>query len=225
MDQKGKVARAARAEYPDLPGLLGNRPMSVIQTPWNSNSISYWTHDESSVIGYRLRDGWDKGFVTDYRHWAAPFIPRRDSASIINAVKQVESTAHYPPQRAANASYTASNPAISQQQNYTAPVTLFELVQSSSEDSVDGIRRRVAGLQTELDDLNFKIAELDLERKRLIIEYQRTGKHGKYLKNRRNDREKELAALISLEHAMSVCRLLWILHRHSPPYCGREVWD
>lgn len=53
MDQKGKVARAARAEYPDLPGLLGNRPMSVIQTPWNSNSISYWTHNESSVIGYR----------------------------------------------------------------------------------------------------------------------------------------------------------------------------
>ena len=53
MDQKGKFARAARDEYPDFPGLLCDRPMSVIQTPWNSKLISYWTRDESSVTGYK----------------------------------------------------------------------------------------------------------------------------------------------------------------------------
>ncbi|KAF3043940.1 hypothetical protein E8E11_008075 [Didymella keratinophila] len=270
MDQTGKTVRVARDEYPDFPGLLGDRPMSVIQTPWNSRLIGYWTYDES--YGYRLRDEeipgtdhhfenmrtthdyhqqgrpckfwgpdgsppitsgyaalcynseharelppnasdvimpsisapwtrpqWDKGFVTDYRPWAAPFAPRRDSASATDAAKQAESTASYPPQRAANASYTASNPAISQQQDYTAPATLFELVQSSSEDSADGVRRRAAGLQTELDDLNYKIAELDLERKRHIKEYQRFGRQGKNLRNRRKKLEKQLDALVSTE--------------------------
>ena len=55
----------------------------------------------------------------------------------------------------------------------------------------------MTSLQAELDDLNFKIAEVDLERKRLIKEYQRTGKHGKNLKNRRKRLENEREAMMS----------------------------
>lgn len=160
-----------------------------------------------NVSAPHTRPRWDKGFVTDYRPWATPFVPRRDSASAVNAAKPAEPTAYCPSQRAANVSYTAPNPAIPQPEDHNAPATLSELVQSSFEDSAEGVRRYAAALETELDRLNYKIVELDLERKRHIKEYQRIGKHGKNLKNRRKNLEKQRAALISTELpvAMEFC--------------------
>lgn len=78
------------------------------------------------------------------------------------------------------------------------PATLLELVQSSSQDSGDGVRQHAVALQIELDALNYKIAELNLERKRHIKEYQRLGRHGKNLKNRRENLEKQRDAMMSM---------------------------
>jgi hypothetical protein len=55
MDQEGKDVKMARDEYANSPGLLGDRPMSVIETPWNTKLISFWTYDESGGYKYVLR--------------------------------------------------------------------------------------------------------------------------------------------------------------------------
>lgn len=144
------------------------------------------------------------GLAFDYTPWVVPFVPRQDTARANHAAKLVEHTAYFPPQRAGNTLYTASDPAIPCHEYQIAPATLSELVNSSFEDSKQGARRHAAVLQTELDALNCKIAELDLERKRHIKEYQRIGKNGKNLRNMRTDLEKQRDALMGAESGIAM---------------------
>lgn len=78
-----------------------------------------------------------------------------------------------------------TRPSLPRHEYQIGPAALSERVELSFEDSKDGVRRHAAVLQTELDPLNCKIAESDLERQRHIKGYQRIGKNGKDLRNMR----------------------------------------
>ncbi|KAF3034153.1 hypothetical protein E8E12_004266 [Didymella heteroderae] len=108
----------------------------------------------------------------------------------VNVTKPAERTAYRVSRYGDDVLNTASTTTISRKDDHVTPATLFDLVQSSSEDSTTGIYQHAAVLQMELDTLNYKIAELDLERKQTIKDYQRLGKFGKNLRNRRKDLER-----------------------------------
>lgn len=55
MDKEDKDVRVAHNPYADFPGLLADKPMTVVETPWNTKLISYWTRDTLDGQKYAQR--------------------------------------------------------------------------------------------------------------------------------------------------------------------------
>lgn len=55
MDKEDQDVRAVRDDHTDFLGLLGDSPMTVVETPGNTKLINFWTYDRSDGYRYAYR--------------------------------------------------------------------------------------------------------------------------------------------------------------------------